>query len=131
MGEELQEKEIIKTVFGHYVSPAVRDLILGGKVRTEGDRIEAVILFSDIRSFTALSENHPPERIVKLLNIHFSRIVDIVSRNDGFVDKFIGDSVIAVFDEELTRGNHRISALRSAVDILSELVSTNIDIAKL
>ena len=131
MGAELREKEIIKTVFGHYVSPAVRDLILGGKVRTEGDKIEAVILFSDIRSFTALSENHPPERIVKLLNIHFSRIVDIVSRNDGFVDKFIGDAVMAVFDEELTGGNHRISALRSAADILSELESTNIDIANL
>jgi len=131
MGEELEEKEIIKTIFGHYVSPAVRDLILGGKVNTDGDRIEAVILFTDIRSFTALSENHAPERIVKLLNIHFTRIVDIVSRNDGFVDKFIGDAVMAVFDEELTRGHHRLSALRAAAGILKELEDTNTEIAEL
>jgi class 3 adenylate cyclase len=130
MGEELEEKEIIKTVFGHYVSPAVRDMILGGKVKTEGDKIEAVVLFSDIRSFTSLSEKHPPEHIVKLLNIHFTRIVDIVSRNDGFVDKFIGDAVMAVFDEELTAGHHKLYALRAAAAILSELEETNREIAE-
>jgi class 3 adenylate cyclase len=129
MGIELEEKEIIKTVFGHYVSPAIRDMILGGKVKTEGDKIEAVILFTDIRSFTSLSELHPPENIVKLLNIHFTRIVDIVSRNDGFVDKFIGDAVMAVFDEELTRGQHKLSALRAAAEILKELELTNSEIS--
>ncbi len=129
MGIELEEKEIIKTVFGHYVSPAIRDMILGGKVKTEGDKIEAVILFTDIRSFTSLSEIHPPENIVKLLNIHFTRIVDIVSRNDGFVDKFIGDAVMAVFDAELTRGQHKLSALRAAAEILKELQETNDEIS--
>ncbi len=129
MGVELEEKEIIKTVFGHYVSPAIRDMILGGKVKTEGDKIEAVVLFTDIRSFTSLSELHPPENIVKLLNIHFTRIVDIVSRNDGFVDKFIGDAVMAVFDEELTRGQHKLSALRAAAEILKELELTNSEIS--
>lgn len=131
MGEALEEKEIIKTLFGHYVSPAVRDLILGGKVNTDGDRIEAVVLFSDIRSFTSLSETFPPERIVRLLNIHFGRIVEIVSKHNGFVDKFIGDAVMAVFDEELTSGAHRISALRAAAEILKELDRTNMEIAEL
>jgi adenylate cyclase len=129
MGKELEEKEIIKTVFGHYVSPAIRDMILEGKVNTEGNKIEAVVLFSDIRSFTSLSEKHPPENIVKLLNVHFTRIVDIVSRNDGFVDKFIGDAVMAVFDEELTNGRHKLYALRAAAAILSELEETNREIA--
>lgn len=131
MGGELEEKEIIKTVFGHYVSPAIHDMILGGKVNTDGDKIEAVILFSDIRSFTSLSEFHPPENIVKLLNIHFTRIVDIVSRHDGFVDKFIGDAVMAVFDEELTQGRHKLSALKAAAEILLELQDTNREIATL
>ncbi len=130
MGIELEEKEIIKTVFGHYVSPAIRDMILGGKVKTEGDKIEAVVLFTDIRSFTSLSENHAPENIVKLLNIHFTRIVDIVSRNDGFVDKFIGDAVMAVFDAELTGGHHKLSALRAAAEILKELEETNNEISQ-
>ncbi len=131
MGRELEEKEIIKTIFGHYVSPTVRDMILDGKINTDGDKIEAVIMFSDIRSFTSLSENHAPENIVKLLNIHFTRIVDIVSQNDGFVDKFIGDAVMAVFDEELTSGKHKLSALRAAAAILNELQETNREIAEL
>lgn len=131
LGRTLGEKELIKTVFGHYVSPAVRDLILGGKVRTDGDEIEAVVLFSDIRSFTSLSERHPPEKIIRLLNVHFSRAVDIVSRHNGFVDKFIGDAMMAVFDADLTRETHRHSALTAAAELLQELYETNREIGAL
>ena len=64
MGQVLQEKNTMKTLFGHYVSPVVRDLILDGKINTRGDKIEAVVLFSDIRSFTAMSEKYRPELVV-------------------------------------------------------------------
>lgn len=131
MGRALREKEMIKKVFGHYVSPAVRDMILEGRINTEGDRIEAVVLFSDIRSFTALSEKHPPEKIVKLLNIHFSRVVDIVGRNNGFVDKFIGDAVMAVFDAELTDNMHRLCALKTAAEMLQGVEETNVELLHL
>lgn len=131
MGRALREREMIKKVFGHYVSPAVRDMILDGKINTEGDRIEAVVLFSDIRSFTTLSEKHSPEKIVKLLNIHFSRVVDIVGKNNGFVDKFIGDAVMAVFDAELTGSMHRLCALKTAAEMLQGVEETNAELANL
>jgi adenylate cyclase len=131
MSRAMREKEMIKRVFGHYVSPAVRDMILDGKINRDGDRIEAVVLFSDIRSFTALSEKYEPEKIVKLLNIHFSRVVDVVSKNNGFVDKFIGDAVMAVFDAELTDNMHRLCALKTAAEMLQGVEQTNADLAAL
>ncbi|HMX57964.1 MAG TPA: adenylate/guanylate cyclase domain-containing protein [Leptospiraceae bacterium] len=131
MSRAIREKEMIKRVFGHYVSPAVRDMILDGKINRDGDRIEAVVLFSDIRSFTALSEKYEPEKIVKLLNIHFSRVVDVVSKNNGFVDKFIGDAVMAVFDAELTDNMHRLCALKTAAEMLQGVEQTNADLAAL
>ncbi len=129
MGRELREKQVIKTLFGHYVSPGIRDLILEGRIKTDGNRIEAVVLFTDIRSFTALTEKHQPETVVKFLNIHFSRVVEVVSRNYGFVDKFIGDSVMAVFDAEFCGYMHRLCAMTAAAEILRSLEKTNSEIA--
>ena len=130
MSEELGRMRTIKTLFGHYVSPEIRDLILDGRVRTEGgERIEAVVLFSDIRSFTALSERHSPEELVDMLNIHFSSIVTSVTKHNGFVDKFIGDAVMAVFDAELCGGRHCQQAVAAAVDILHGMIETNRQIA--
>ncbi len=128
---ELEEKQKIKTLFGHYVSPAIRDLILQNRVNTRGDLIEAVILFSDIRSFTRLTEKTPPETVVDILNIHFSSIVDIVTGNNGFVDKFIGDAVMAVFDAEFCDNRHRFHALNTACSILRGMEETNRKITEL
>ncbi len=125
VADELREKNAIKTLFGHYVSPVVRDLILDGRIKTDGDRLEAAVLFSDIRSFTTLTEKHPPERIINLLNIHFSRIVGTVSDYRGFVDKFIGDAVMAVFDAEFCENEHRRYALHAALEIIDGLRETN------
>lgn len=125
IGREMQEKATIKTLFGHYVSPVVRDLILSGRINTQGERVEAVVLFSDIRSFTSLTENHPAEKIVEMLNIHFSRMVNAISDNQGFVDKFIGDAVMAVFDAEFCGKQHRAFAFNAVSQILQGMRETN------
>lgn len=125
VSRELQEKAKIKTLFGHYVSPVVRDMILSGKIRTDGEKVEAVVLFSDIRSFTSLTESHPAEKIVEMLNIHFSRMVTAISDNQGFVDKFIGDAVMAVFDAEFCSQRHRAFAFNAVSQILQGMRETN------
>lgn len=131
IGKELQEKATMKTLFGHYVSPVVRDLILSGRINTDGERVEAVVLFSDIRSFTSLTENHPAEKIVDMLNIHFSRMVTAISDNQGFVDKFIGDAVMAVFDSEFCGSQHRLFAFNAVTQILQGMRETNRRMAEL
>jgi class 3 adenylate cyclase len=125
IGRELAEKAKMKTLFGHYVSPVVRDLILSGRINTDGEKVEAVVLFSDIRSFTSLTENHPAEKIVEMLNVHFSRMVSAISDNQGFVDKFIGDAVMAVFDAEFCTGQHRLLAFNAVTQILQGMRETN------
>ncbi len=125
IGRELAEKAKMKTLFGHYVSPVVRDLILSGRINTEGERVEAVVLFSDIRAFTSITEKYPAEQVVNLLNIHFSRMVSAISDNQGFVDKFIGDAVMAVFDAELCGAQHRLFAFNAVTQILQGMHETN------
>ena len=59
------------------------------------------VLFSDIRGFTSVTERGDPEELVGQLNEYFSRMVDIVFRNKGTVDKFVGDMVMALFSAPL------------------------------
>lgn len=125
IGRELADKSRLKTLFGHYVSPVVRDLILSGRIKTDGEKIEAVVLFSDIRSFTSITEKYPAEKVVDLLNIHFSDLVSAISDNQGFVDKFIGDAMMAVFDAELCGNQHRLFAFNAVTQILQGMKETN------
>jgi len=69
----------------------------GGGVRLGGVRVEATILFCDIRNFVSLCESLDPEEVTRMLNDYFSEMVDVIHRNGGEVDKFIGDALLAVF----------------------------------
>ncbi len=62
-----------------------------------GSRVRASVLFSDIRGFTTISENYPPEEVVAMLNDYFSRMADCIESNGGLIDKLIGDAIQAVF----------------------------------
>jgi class 3 adenylate cyclase len=96
----LQEKDLISNTFGRYVDREIaRELLsrpeagrLGGKKR------EVVILFSDIRGFTPLSETLTPEAIIHLVNRHFSRMIEVVGRHRGIIVDFLGDALLAFFD---------------------------------
>ncbi len=132
VSEQLGRMEMMKTLFGHYVSPEIRDLILNGKVKTDGgERLEAVVLFSDVRSFTKMMEEHSAEDVVRVLNVHFSRIVGAVTGYNGFVDKFIGDAVMAVFDAEFCDNQHHLLSLCAAVEIVKGMEATNAEIGRM
>jgi len=79
----------------------------------EGEYLNATVAFFDICSFTSISEQLPPDLVVKLLNQFFDRIVPVIGKHHGMVDKFIGDSVMAVFKEE----NHIADAVNAAIEI--------------
>lgn len=102
MIDELRDKERIKGVFGKLVSPAVAEAILAddGGAELGGREVEAVVLFTDLRNFTALSEKTSPQGVVGFLNEYFTMIVDAVYERQGVVDKFIGDAAMAVFGLE-------------------------------
>jgi adenylate cyclase len=100
----------------------------GGKMYGADGRlkeVKAVILFSDIRSFSSYSENRTPREVVDMLNRHFSRMVKVVQENGGVVDKFIGDAIMAVFGEYLGTHEPYRSAVKAAVEMRRELQELN------
>jgi adenylate cyclase len=83
------------------------------------------VLFSDIRGFTSVSERGQPEDVVRTLNEYLTRMVDIVFRHQGTLDKFVGDMVMALFGAPLDDDRHAEHAVEAALDMLAELDRLN------
>ena len=90
----------------------------------ENETIEATVAFIDICSFTTISENEPPDRVVKLLNNYFDVMVKEIIAQGGFIDKFIGDAIMAVFRGEyhLDRAIDACLAVRQKISDLPEVL---------
>lgn len=82
-----------------------------------GTRSTITVLFSDIRSFTTLSEQSSADEIVSMLNEYFSRMIEPIYRYEGIVDKFIGDAIMAFFGAPVAVDNDALSAVRAAIEM--------------
>lgn len=124
--EKLKEREIMKHKFGKYVpNPKVFEDILERGLPLGGEEKEVSILFCDIRNFTTLSEIMTPKQIVEILNRYFTRVVSIVNKNHGIVDKFIGDAFMAIFGALDSEQNHAQFAVKAAIEIQQVLEKYN------
>ena len=103
MVDGLKERDDIKTTMGNYMTEAVMSQILAGKVELGGQTLTVTILFTDIRSFTTMSEKMSAQGVVELLNEYFTEMVEIVMNAGGAVDKFMGDAIMAVFGARRSR----------------------------
>jgi adenylate cyclase len=121
------QKRVVKKLFGRYVSKDVFEQLLAHPDRAElgGKRRDMTVLFSDIRGFTTVTEQGQPEALVAQLNEYFSRMVAIVFRNRGTVDKFVGDMVMALYGAPLDDPDHADHAVATAVDMVRELGELN------
>lgn len=124
---EGREKRKVKRLFGRYVSKDVYDQLLRNPELAVlgGRRRDMTVLFSDIRGFTSVTEKGDPEALVAQLNDYFSRMVDIVFRHGGTVDKFVGDMVMALFGAPVDDPDHGEHAVAAAVDMVRELGALN------
>ena len=120
MANELREREILKGTLTRYVSQDVVNQVLADREMPalRGQRREITVLIADIREFTALSQRIPPEELVSFLNRYLERMIEIVLRNRGTLDKFLGDGILAIFGAPLDDENHRIHALQSSQEML-------------
>jgi adenylate cyclase len=117
---ERRDRRFVHDALGRYTSPAlVRALLERRELldRFGGARQELTVYFSDIRGFTTFSEGLDPERLVEFLNEYFSEQAEIVERHGGFVDKFIGDAVMAVWGAPLPAPDHAARACRAALEM--------------
>jgi adenylate cyclase len=115
MVDGLKERDKLRTTFGKYMTSAVMEHLLAGKVALGGESLEVTILFTDIRSFTSISEKMDPQQLVGLLNEYFTEMVGIVMSEDGVVDKYIGDAIMAVFGAPVPKPGDAVNAVRAAV----------------
>lgn len=115
MTQGLKEKELIKDTFGKMVDPRVRDHLLKGNIALGGELREATIVFTDIRGFTSLSEKMHPDQVVRLLNRYFEKMSTCITLEHGFVNKYIGDAILAVFGLPLQHVNHAAEAVNAAL----------------
>ncbi|MBF0406409.1 MAG: adenylate/guanylate cyclase domain-containing protein [Candidatus Riflebacteria bacterium] len=129
LSEECQRKAIDR-LFGTFVSPEIKAQIMQLREGAPGERIEAVILFADIRSFTTLCEKIQPEIVVNLLNTYFERIGPCINRNGGVIDKYIGDAVMATFGAVVPLENSSLSAVTASREMLFALSDLNHDFSR-
>ena len=122
MAVGLGERDRVKTAFARYVSHQVMDSILDSKVdQLKGDRRRISVLFCDLRGFTTISEGLTPEKVVQLLNEYFERMVEVVFRNKGTLDKFIGDGLMVIFGAPEDDTYQEENAVKAAIEMQSEL----------
>jgi len=123
MGDELWKNLQMQRSFGKYVGSEVLDMIMANPETTwlKGRRNEASILFSDIRGFTAYSEEREPEVIVENLNAYFEIATQAILNHGGYIDKFIGDAVLAVFGVPVYHEDHVLRAVSAALEMQSAL----------
>jgi adenylate cyclase len=117
---EDQQRQRIKGVFTRYVAEDVVDQML----KTDcdffgGQRLELSVLFSDLRGFTAASERLDTDTVVRMLNQHLSAMAEVVLRNRGTLDKFIGDCVMAFWGAPVHQPDHAYRAVKTAVQMRS------------
>jgi adenylate cyclase len=125
MVDGLKERDKLRTTFGKYMTAAVMDHLMAGKVALGGESLTVTILFTDIRSFTTISEAMDPQQLVGLLNEYFTEMVGIVMQEDGVVDKYIGDAIMAVFGAPVPKASDAANAVRAAVRMRKALAHLN------
>jgi adenylate cyclase len=125
MGRGLAEREKIKAAFGRFVNKEVAERVLRDEISLGGETKRVAVFFSDIRSFTAISEKLEPHEVVEFLNEYMSRMVECVNKTHGVVDKFIGDAIMAVWGAPYSVGNDMENAIDGALMMRESLVEFN------
>ena len=110
MAGGLAERNRLMTTFTKFVNKDIAQKAANGQLTLGGQDKNATVFFSDIRSFTAMSEKMTAPQVVEFLNDYFTRMVDCVNRTNGIVDKFIGDAVMAVWGAATTNGSAKEDA---------------------
>lgn len=124
----LQLTQRIDRLLARYLDPEIKERLL--KVGEDSQKRKMAVLFCDIRNFTAISETHAPDTIVKTLNIYYTVLANIVTLNGGVVNKFIGDGAMVLFGLKSQTARVCDHAVSCAMEIFSALDTINRELAE-
>jgi adenylate cyclase len=124
---EERAKKFIHGAFAHYLAPSVISQIMDNPdaLTLDGQEKEITIQFSDVRSFTSLSEKLTPTQVTNLLHDYLTPMTRIITGHQGTLDKFIGDAVMAFWNAPLDIENHQLKAVQAALEQLDRLDDLN------
>ncbi len=121
----LERREQYRSVLSKVVSEDVAEEMMSGALELGGENREISVLFADIRGFTPLTEGMEPQEVIRLLNECMGHLAQAVELEDGIVDKFVGDEVMAVFGAPVARRDHALRAVSAAVRMQESLLQMN------
>lgn len=125
---EARQKEQAKRMLGKKVSPAVMNYLLEHSTEelVASREVETTIFFSDVRSFTTISEKiGAPDKLIQMLNDYMTPMVDNIVNHKGTIDKFIGDAIMAYWNAPVSVKNHPDEAVKSAIEQIEMLKEIN------
>ncbi|MDB6020778.1 MAG: putative Adenylate cyclase [Pedosphaera sp.] len=125
MAEGLVEKERYRTILNMVADEKVAHALVNGQLALGGEVREVSVLFCDVRNFTALTENMPPQEVIEMLNEHMTLLARIVKEHNGVLDKFVGDLLMAIFGAPLSHENDTLNAARCALQLIREREQLN------
>ena len=126
--EDLSDINKVKSTFKKYVSENIVDELLLNEDSLElgGVEQEVCVLFSDIRGFTSMSERMEPSKVVTLLNSFFDKMIDVVFKYNGTLDKIIGDELMVLYGAPLKKSDDILNAVKTAKEMFTTLDKFNI-----
>ncbi|MCO4782176.1 MAG: CHASE2 domain-containing protein [Candidatus Cloacimonetes bacterium] len=121
--QEEKDKKKTRMAFSNYVNKSVVDAVLQDPemLKLGGQKRVMTVLFSDVRSFTTISEKLDPETLVAFMNEYLEEMTELVLQYDGTLDKFIGDAVMAFWGAPINQENHAELSVRCAIDMNNKL----------
>ncbi len=125
--EDISDEKRLKSTMYRYMTQELAEQLLENPdaAKMGGDRKDVTVLFSDIRSYTTLTESLKAEEVVEMLNDYFEQMVDAVFEYKGTLDKYIGDAIMAVYGSPLPLDDHEWMAVQTAVEMRKRLMAFN------
>jgi len=121
----VQDRNMVVSMFGQHVSPAVVDQLLSQDVGQRSELREVCVMFLDIQDFTTYAESRQPEEVVEYLNGLFSIAIEVINRHTGIVNKFLGDGFMAIFGAPIADDSACQNAVAAALEILGRVDAMN------
>jgi adenylate cyclase len=124
--EDVTEEKRVRSTMSRYMSKEVADQLLSaGELELGGKEQKVTVMFSDVRGFTSIAEALGPRETVSLLNQYFTEMVDVIFKNGGILDKYMGDGIMALFGAPFIGLNDADNALAAADEMMARLAELN------